>query len=243
MIQRLLAALTVLLVHTAAAQAQQSPPAPASPSSSPTHGFPPPYAPPPGFVPPAASPPPPPTYGPPPTYAAPSYSYPPSYYQPYYPPARQRLDRPLTLGGGLGFGGVAFRDSAGNERGDNGMAYTLRLGFGLRPGLILMWDFEGALVTNVHGRTSQNANLAALQIFLGQRFFIKGGFGLAQVVENGFPTRWGGAGMLGLGYELVQGWNWSLALEATVTGARYNYTDGYDTWTNWSLVNFVVSFF
>ena len=29
---------------------------------------------------------------------------------------------------------------------DSGMAYTFRLGFGLRPGLLLLWDVEGALV-------------------------------------------------------------------------------------------------
>jgi hypothetical protein len=196
-------------------------------------------------VPPAAAPAgPPPTYGAPPPYAAPSYSYPPSYYQPYYPPARQRLDRGLTLGGGIGFGGLSFRDSfTRNENAANGMAYTFRLGVGLRPGLILMWDLEGTLISDGPTTISQTANLAALQIFLGQRFFLKGGFGVAQVVENDVASRWGGAGMLGLGYELVQGWNWSLGLEATITGARYNYTGGYESWTNWSLVNFVVSFF
>ena len=32
--------------------------------------------------------------------------------------------------------------------------------------------------------------------------------------------------MGGIGYELIQGWNWSLDIEATVTGARYNTNGG-----------------
>ena len=49
--------------------------------------------------------------------------------------------------------------------------------------------------------------------------------------------------MAGIGYELIQGWNWSLDIEATVTGARYKYSTGNETWTNWSLVNFAINFF
>ena len=50
--------------------------------------------------------------------------------------------------------------------------------------------------------------------------------------------------MGGVGYELIQGWNWSLDIEATVTGARYNVQGGgNESWTNWSLVNFAINFF
>ena len=45
--------------------------------------------------------------------------------------------------------------------------------------------------------------------------------------------------MAGLGVELIQGWNWSLDVESTVTGARYDD----ETWINWSLVNFAINFF
>ena len=35
----------------------------------------------------------------------------------------------------------------------------------------------------------------------------------------------------------------SLDIEATVTGARYSYSTGNETWTNWSLVNFAINFY
>ena len=125
------------------------------------------------------------------------------------------------------------------------MAYTFRLGFGLRPGLLLLWDVEGALVNKRHGSSvSQTANLAALQIFAGQPVVPQGRLRS----RRGRPGRralsdWGGAAMAGLGYELIQGWHWSFDIEATVTGARYTYSTGNETWTNWSLVNFAINFF
>jgi hypothetical protein len=244
-----LAIVTVLVVHTQAAHAQQAAPAP---TGGAPQAFPPGYEPPPGFT-----PTPPPAYGAPPRYLPPpppipgeSYygarRYPParySYYPQPIPPPRQITDRPFTLGGGIGFGGLHFTDATGNRSTDGGMAYTLRLGFGLCPGLILMWDLEGTLIERRDTAISQTANLAALQLFVSPRLFLKAGFGVAQVVQDDYASSWGGAGMAGIGYELIQGWNWSFDIEATVTGARYR-SDGADqTWTNWSLVNFAVNFF
>jgi hypothetical protein len=274
--KRLLVILTVLLVHTAAAHAQQSP-ITQDPGTTAAEAYPPGYAPPPGFSPPAPppAPPPPPAYGAPPPYGPPPRSYggsapgygtaPPPYYGPrtwggppgryqtpnyyYYsppPPPREITDRPFTLGGGLGFGGLTFRDAAtGRATATDGMSYTFRLGFGLRPGLILMWDLEGAIVkpTGAATATAQTANLAALQIFATRRLFLKAGFGFAQVVQDEHPRVWGGAGMVGIGYELIQGWNWSFDIEATATGARYDNNGAGENWTNWSLVNFAINFF
>jgi len=273
MTKKFILAITVLLVHTAAAHAQQSGPLPDTGTAA-AEAFPPAYAPPPGYNAPAAPPShgpqqpgaqqrpyygPGPTYGAPPAYGArpaygaPSGQYPPPNYYYQYPPVspRQVLDRPFTLGGGIGFGGLGFKDAiTGQNTTDGGMAYTFRLGFGLRPGLLLLWDVEGALVSRQGSAVSQTANLVALQLFVSQRLFLKGGFGIAQVVEsnragayNSNNLDWGGAAMAGIGYELIQGWNWSFDIEATVTGARYN-TNGVDeTWTNWSLVNFAINFF
>lgn len=290
---------TVLLVHTAAAQAQQSPAPPSGGSTSAEgQGLPPAYAPPPGYTPPttgspapSGSPPgpatgpaepapnasrppiyatpapplppgqpaygPPPSYGPPPGYGAAPYGAPPYgarpgypysyyYYTPPPPPPRAVIDRPFTIGGGIGFGGLRYTYKAtGDHFEDNGMAYTFRLGFGLRPGLLLMWDVEGAVVERAASAISQTAHLAAVQLFATRRLFLKGGLGLAQVVQDDYPSEWGGAGMFGLGYELVQGWNWSFDVEATATAARYssNGSAGDHTWANWSLVNFAINFF
>jgi hypothetical protein len=156
---------------------------------------------------------------------------------------RPVTDRPFTIGGGIGFGGLQLNE-AGNRTAESGMAYTARLGFGLRPGLILMWDIEGSVVDRGNAVFSQTAQLAALQIFVGDRLFLKGGFGLAQVNQDDFQyTTWGGALMGGIGVELIQGWNWSLDIESTVTGAHYTFANHDETWLNWSVANFAVNFF
>src|SRR5947208_832892 len=107
-----------------------------------------------------------------------------------------------------------------------------------------MWDIEGSLINRNDRATSQTAHLAALQIFATQRLFLKGGFGFAEVVQPdatyNTTYKWGGAAMGGIGYELIQGWNWSFDVEATVTGARYTANGVSETWTNWSLVNFAI---
>jgi hypothetical protein len=268
--KRVLLVVTVLLVHTAAAHAQQSPTVQDQGNTA-QEGYPPGYAPPPGFTPPpppAPPPPPPPPpprtyvapqpyYGPGPTYyGQPQYGPPPRRYPPpsyYYqtppPPPPEPNYRPFTLGGGIGFGGLSFIDGTGRRVAAEGGAYTARLGFGLRPGLILMWDMEGSIASRGVTTASQTAHLLALQLFPTRRLFIKGGFGLAQSIDSSRPSQglsegaWGGAGMVGIGYELIQGWNWSFDIEATYTGARYSINGADQTWANWSAVNFAINFF
>jgi hypothetical protein len=155
--------------------------------------------------------------------------------------------RPFTIGGGIGFGRLVFPDAvSGSHVSDGGFSYTARLGFGLGSRLILMWDIEGAVVDHNAAVVSQTAHLATLQLFLTNRLFAKGGFGLAQFSErdNGsdFFSTWGGALMGGIGYELVQGWNWSFDVEGTATGARYTGGPVDQTWTNYGL-NFCINFF
>ena len=74
------------------------------------------------------------------------------------PPMRLRsvTDRPFTIGGGIGFGGLNL-DEAGRSWSQSGMAYTARLGLGLRPGLILLWDIEGAVAERGNSTFSQMA--------------------------------------------------------------------------------------
>jgi hypothetical protein len=116
-----------------------------------------------------------------------------------------------------------------------------------------MWDMEGTLVGGDPNRnsasTQQMAHLLALQLFPTRRLFLKAGFGLAQSGDSERVSQglrewaWGGAGMVGIGYELIQGWNWSFDIEATYTGARYSINGNDQTWANWSLVNFAINFF
>jgi hypothetical protein len=249
--------------------AQPAPAQPVQPVPAPEGGYPPGYGPPPGYIAP-------PGYGPPQdagapgdgaTYGAPAYppsGYPPAGYgaPPRYgapygysryrhappPPPRRVTDRPFTIGGGIGFGGLELRDSVGGTWRQPGLSYSARLGLGLRPGLLLLWDIEGTTVeqstaAGLGARShtlSQTAQLAALQVFVGDHFFIKGGFGFAQLnQDDAIYTNWGGAVMGGLGLELVQGWNWSLDVESTVTAAFYQD----ESMLNWSLATFALNLF
>jgi hypothetical protein len=237
-----------------------APPPPPPPSSAaeypPGYGPPPGYAPQGGYPPPAVYGGPPPSYGPPqyPGYGPPSYgsAYGPRPYgpRPYYytgnpQPMRLRsvTDRPFMIGGGIGFGGLQLEEG-GRSASQSGMAYTARLGLGLRPGLLLLWDIEGAVVETGNSTRTQMAQLAALQMFVGERLFLKVGFGLAQVDKDDTNyTAWGPAIMGGVGVELIQGWHWSFDVESTLTGARYTVGNTDETWLNWSLVNFAINFF
>ena len=107
-----------------------------------------------------------------------------------------------------------------------------------------MWDVEGSTAPRGKSVFTQTANLAALQIFIGDRLYLRGGFGLAQVSQDNWSySTWGGALMGGVGVELLQGWHASLALEASVTAARYTIQGADETWLNWALPNFVVNFY
>ena len=155
-------------------------------------------------------------------------------------------DRPFTLGGGIGFGGLSFKDALGHTTTDSGMAYTFRLGFGLRPGLLLLWDVEGSFVNKqrnrdfADGESRGAADLRDQPAVPEGRLRSRRGRSVrhGRVPPTGAAPRWAASG-----YELIQGWNWSLDIEATVTGARYEYSGGTETWTNWSLVNFAINFF
>lgn len=214
----IVAGLAVLLIHSAA-QAQQ-PYYPAQP-----YAYPPGYGPPPGFVAPM---------GPPPVYVAPR----PYFYRPapvYYPAApvpmpvmrRPLTWRPFTLAIGGGGGYLSFADDQGNGCRGGGGALTARLGFGLANRLILIFDFEYTGMRKEGLEYGQAAELIGLQAFLGNRLFIKGGAGAAQntIADPEIPgsavTMSGGALMGGIGFELLQGWNWSLAAEWSATLGFY----------------------
>jgi hypothetical protein len=243
----------------AQAPATPVPPTVIEPVPAPDDGYPPGYGPPPGYVPPQG-------YGPPRGYQvpgeqggypggygpAPAYGQPEGYYR-YHrllqpPPPRRVTDRPFTIGGGIGYGGLKLTDASGGTWSRSGLSYTARLGIGLRPGLLLLWDIEGSsvdrsivegAVSRVHS-VSQTAQLAALQMFVGDHLFLKGGFGMAQFsVDDAFYTDWGGAVMGGIGLELVQGWNWSLDVESTVTAAFYQD----ESMLNWSIANLAINLF
>jgi hypothetical protein len=159
------------------------------------------------------------------------------------PPPRRVTDRPFTLGASGGFGGLKV-ERGGLTSSQSGFAYSARLGIGLRPGLLLLWDIERSVVDRNASVFSQTAHLAALQMFVGDKLYLKGGFGMAQGDQDDLiHTTWGPALMGGVGLELVQGYFWSFDIESTVTGARYTINNVDETWLNWSLISFGLNFF
>ena len=166
--------------------------------------MPPAYAPPPGYVAPASAAgvrrapalrPPPPVY-PPPVYRPyrtapartgtrrPPYRYAAARTTLPYPPPRSATSSTVRSRSAAASASAvsSSRPVSTGQRSvhRDGLSYTFRLGFGLRPGLLLLWDVEGAVGELRHRRrSSQTANLVALQIFCTQRLFLKGGFGFA----------------------------------------------------------------
>jgi hypothetical protein len=234
---RTLAALAisvVTLVHSAAF-AQQAPPPPPSP--------------------PPAYPPAPPGYGQPPTgYGQPPADYGQPYpyqgYAPYGPPAyvpppapMGGVYRPISLSLAVGVGWLGYRDGEQHDEADAGIAYGLRLGFGLAPNLSLVLDFEGTGAMKGDFYYRQEAYLVGLQVFLARFFYLRGGVGVANITQSDGLYLYGADGggfalNAAAGFELVQAPSTSLALEGTVTGVRY----GHSTWAM-SAVNLVFSFY
>jgi hypothetical protein len=111
-----------------------------------------------------------------------------------------------------------------------------------------MWDLERSTAPSGVNVFTQTANLAALQMFIGDHLYLKAGFGLAMISQDDGQNywtydTWGVGFMGGLGVELVQGYHYSLALEASLTGARYNFQGADETWLNWALPSFILTFF
>lgn len=211
----------------------------------PAEAYPPGYGPPPGYAAPPGQPPP--GYGPPPG----TVYYPPGYrprygYAPPPPPPPGPVRRGFTIGFGVGVGALNVSDSASHQDGDYGLSYSFRLGFGVAPSLILLWDIEGTDIDDGYGGGgNQTAHLFAVQFhpFAG-RLFVRGGVGGAtassDVLLDYAPTNLGLAWNAALGFELLQGWHTALDIEFTSTWARY--TKAEQTWNNNGL-NFCLSWY
>ncbi len=239
--------LAVLLIHSEAFAQQTAPPPPPAPEPSPPPDYgqpqelPPGYGPPPGYGQPPQQPPP--GYG----QAPPRYPY---HYPPPPPPPRPRGQRRgLTLGAGIGFGGLTATDGNKTWSFEGGLSYTFRVGLAVAPNLVLMWNCEGTVTTfrdelDDSAQLNQTAHLAALQIFLLDRLWLKGGIGAAHLDYEtsvvSFRGDWGLAGMVGIGFELIQGRNTSLDIEFSSTLARYS--DLGETWNNTGL-NFAINWY
>ena len=145
------------------------------------------------------------------------YGPPRPYYAP--PPPRGVYRSGLVFGGSLGFGDIAS-DGCGPYCG-GGFFFEGHLGGMLNPRLALEGDFWGA----VHrwdngmglGTTYHGLYTFAAQYWATDFFWLKGGFGFAQLnfgYDNTATPSQTGPGLLGAaGFEVVQSYNFALDLQ------------------------------
>lgn len=272
----LVTGITVSVIHTGAASAQQpagpSPaPAPAA-AADPAQGQPPPGQPayPPGYGPQPGYPQPPgyaqqPGYGPQqPGYAQPAqappqgygqlppaYSSPPrySYYPPPPPPpaGRSATYRPFTLGGSLGLGFLRYNDRYTGVESESAsrwaQGYSLRLGFGISPRSLILIGWDGAWTHDEWYAYTQSIAYVGLQTFVTDRWFARAGAGIGNItIDSWNILTFGEAGLAltgTIGFEAVQGYNWSLELATQAIVGFYDH----ERWSSWSVLNVGLNFF
>jgi Outer membrane protein beta-barrel domain len=187
------------------------------------------YGPPPGYAPP---PPPPPAYQPPP----------PRYYGYGYP--RPRVYREgLIIGFGLGGGGITSPDQNGVPCGDacgGAFAFEGHLGVMLNPRLGIMGDFwvNDHPISNSDSSTVQSIYTLALQYWVNDIFWLKGGLGgghisVTSASAGDLGSDSGFALMGAVGIELVQSPIFALDLHLRVGHGFYSPDPDA---TNWALM-------
>ncbi len=225
------------------------------------HGPPAPPAPPPGY--------PPQGYGPyyhdyygPPGYPPPPPPrfYRPRYYQPappmrYYP--EPETYRPFFFGFGLGVGGVGiiFNDTSQNSNASRaGLGYNLRFGFGVSPRWSILLSADGAQAYFYGSSVTETAWTIGPQVFITRQLYARAGVGAATYSEDsGFCNAYdaygdcyssgasdsGMAGTAAIGFEFMQHYHTSLALEAAGTIGYFPNKDKVSTFG----LNFVLNLF
>jgi hypothetical protein len=204
------AALLLPAVLASSARAQEAAPA--------TEVTPPPGAQPPPPPPPAQPPPPPPpaAYPPPPDGGPP--------YGAYAPPGRIGVFRPFSIGLGLGPGLLSAPGGADRDN-DGGLAYLVRLGFGVTRDWMVNLGLAGTAVSQQFFDVSQTNYTIGAQYFILRRLFARAGLGLGTVSEDGELGTYSATGQAlegGVGFEVLQGYNVALALEWAGGAARFS---------------------
>jgi hypothetical protein len=206
------AALAVLCFHTAVLAQQPAPPPPATPAPATPPGAP------------APAPPGPPAYpyGPPPGYGTPPLPPPPSYY--YYPPPPPRgVWRPFTITLGVG---VGWLSQPGESRdSDPSFDYLARIGFGVTRNWLVYVGLDGAQVSTQDQDVTVTDYLIGAQFFILQRFYLRGGVGLATFSEETLVDAYSTAGqgfLAAAGAELFQGENVAFGVEYAGTLSRFS---------------------
>jgi hypothetical protein len=140
--------------------------------------------------------------------------------------------RSFFFGFGLGVGGVAVlpydegKLDAGGYLIENasraGLSYNLRLGFGVSPRWSLVFSADGAAAYFNGYDVSQTAWTIGPQVFLNRQLYLRGGIGVVrynQSYDDGYSASYynesdsGMGSTVALGFEFMQGYHTSMALE------------------------------
>lgn len=195
-------------------------------------------------------------YGPPP----PPYGYypPPRYYRRYAPPPARYYEpasyRQFFFGFGLGIGGVSdYAYELDSTQSRVGIGYNLRLGFGVSPRWALVLSADGASAYFQNMSLSETVFTVGPQFWVTPKLYVRGGIGAAartyeydsyytDYYGDYYTETWTDSGMGGvaaLGFEFVQSYHVSLAVELNGTVGYYNNKDTLSTFG----INFVMNLF
>jgi hypothetical protein len=200
-------------------------------------------------------------YGPP----TPPYGYypPPRYYRRYAPPPPARYYEPASyrqffFGFGLGVGGVSdYAHDLDSTQSRVGIGYNLRLGFGVSPRWALVLSADGASAYFQNMNLSETVFTVGPQFWVTPKLYVRGGIGAAtrtyeydsyysdyygDYYGDYYSESWTDSGMgavAAIGFEFVQSYHVSLAVEANGTVGYYNNKDTLSTFG----INFVMNLF
>lgn len=163
-------------------------------------------------------------YGPPPPAAQ-------TQYGPPMAPLPPRERSGWHLGISLGLGGMSANGESldcGNCSGDPpAAAFDLHVGTLLSPSFALQGELwtQGKMIDEIAGRqVSQTMMMVAGQFWLGERFWLKAGLGLASVSETDDRQERVAAGtafMAGAGYELYHSRNFGCDIQLKTGAGSY----------------------
>ena len=186
---------------------------------------------------------------------------PPRYYRPrpyqpappmsYYP--EPTTYRPFFFGFGLGVGGVGimFHDTSTHDNVSSaGLGYTLRFGFGVSPRWSIVLSADGAQAYIDGVNVSETAWTIGPQVFITRQLYARAGIGAATYSDDAGYCDSGGycypayndSGMAttaAVGFEFMQHYHTSLALEAVGTMGHFRNKDNVSTFG----LNFVLNLF
>jgi hypothetical protein len=161
--------------------------------------------------------------------------------------------RPFFFGFGLGVGGVGiiYNNSAYENTARAGLGYNLRFGFGVSPRWSIVLSADGAQAYFDGANVSETAWTIGPQVFITRQLYARAGIGAATYSADGSScdiygycnggtmTDSGMATTAAIGFEFMQHYHSSLALEAVGTMGYFPNKDKVSTFG----VNFVLNLF